>query len=133
MLGFRDFPKRTDEEKKELLGTEQRMKVFDSISTTTLPVSKKEMKKGAILEIIEKKLLSDKILRDHPVVYIGSGTDVEYPIALGGRNIVMIDPILADEQAIKEVLEKIKRVTNQETQNDNGKIVFSFDFGNFTP
>lgn len=129
MLGLRDFPKRTSEEKVELLGSEQRVRTLDNITTTTLPISKKEMKKGVVLEIIEKKLLSDEILRNYPIVYIGSGTDVEYPLALGGRNIVMVDPILEDEQAINELIGKIKTLTDQDVQNNFGKITFTFDFG----
>jgi hypothetical protein len=129
MLGLRDFPKRTQEEKLKLLGSQQRLNVLNSITTTTLPISKKEMKKGAVLEIIEKRLLSDEILRNHPLVYIGSGIDIEYPLALGGRHIIMVDPIFVDETAISEVIERIKVACNKEAKDDDGKLSFTFDFG----
>ena len=83
MLGLRDFPQKTLEEKKNILGSDQRVQVLDSIATTTHPNSKKEVKKGVVLEIAEKKLIAPEILEKYPIVYIGSGTDIEYPLALG--------------------------------------------------
>ncbi|PIQ91731.1 MAG: hypothetical protein COV70_02140 [Parcubacteria group bacterium CG11_big_fil_rev_8_21_14_0_20_39_22] len=84
-LGFRDFPKRTIEEKRGLLGSEERVRALDAITTTTLPASKKEIKKGVVLEVAEQNLISPEVLRNNLLVYIGSGTDIEYALALGGE------------------------------------------------
>ena len=129
-LGFRDFPQRNFEEKKVLLGSNERVRALDAITTTTLPVSKREVKKGVVLEIAEKYLISSELLRQHPLVYIGSGTDIEYPLALGGRNIIMVDHILKDEIIQKEVVEKVRKLIEEEPIVSGQKIDFSFDFGN---
>ncbi len=128
LMGFRDFQKRTQEEKLALLGSGERVKALDAITTTTLPSSKKEMKKGVVLEIAEKRLISDEILRAYPLVYIGSGTDLEYTLALGGRITVMVDPILAIPEIRDELIEKVKKLgPGANIQNDT--CVFEFDFG----
>jgi hypothetical protein len=130
MMGLRDFPKKTSEEKMSVLGNEQRLIVLDAIDTTTYPRSKREVKKGIVLEVADKVLISDEILRNHPVVYIGSGTDIEYPLALGGRIIVMVDPLLGHEEARKELLEKVQKYSGANlVESDNGIIDFPFDFG----
>ncbi|MEI6553225.1 MAG: hypothetical protein WCO09_01530 [bacterium] len=131
MLGFRIFPKRTPEEKLALLGSEERLRSLDAITTTTYPLSKKEIKKGAVLEITERNLLPVELLTEHPLVYIGSGTDIEYPLALGGRDIRMIDPILSDERAKAELIEKIRQLIKEDQKiGDGQKLGFLFDFGN---
>ncbi len=128
LMGFRDFPKRTQEEKLALLGSEERVRALDAITTTTLPPSKKEMKKGAALEVAEQHLVSEEILRTYPLVYLGSGTDIEYVLALGGRNITLVDPILAIPEIKTEVIEKIKRFAS-DVEIKSDECVFEFDFG----
>ena len=130
MMGLRDFPKRTVEDKKALLGSDRRVSVLDAITTTTNPASKREVKKGIVLEAVEKGLVSSELLRQNPVVYIGSGTDIEYPLALGGRNIIMVDPLLGHEEARQELIQKIERIISEDPLMEDKVISFKFDFGN---
>ncbi|MEI6346235.1 MAG: hypothetical protein WCO79_03310 [bacterium] len=129
LLGLRDFPKRTVEEKRMLLGSEQRLAALDAITTTTLPVSKKEVKKGIVLELADKAIISADTLRTHPLVYIGSGTDIEYPLAIGGRQIQMVDTLLSDEKMQEEVIAKITKLISAAPEVSSGTIHFTFDFG----
>jgi len=131
LLGIRDFEHLAPEQKDELLKTPDREAAFDGINTTTTPRKpKREMKKGIVAEIIKQRLLPDEILRDYPMVYIGSETDIEYPLALGGRKIMMVDPILENQQAVQEILKKITSIIKEQTkQNPDGKVNFNFDFG----
>lgn len=129
LLGLREFPKRNVEEIRLLLGSDQRLAALEAIATDTLPRSKKDVKKGIALEAAEKGLISKEVLQGHSLTYIGSGTDIEYPLALGARIITMVDPIFADPKAQEEVLEKVKRLISK-TPVVSGKILnFQFDFG----
>lgn len=131
LLGLRRFPKLSDDEKKELLGSNERLQVLNRIKTVTLPVgAKAEVKKGVVLEMIKSHLVSDEVLRSHPLVYIGSEADIEYPLALGGRYIVMVDPVLANEEAVKEILARVEKIVKEKIPfSDNKKLSFDFDFG----
>lgn len=112
-----------------MLGSEQRLRALNAITTTTLPVSKSEVKKGIVLELTDRALISPEMLRTHPLVYIGSGTDVEYPLAIGGRSIQMVDTLLVDPKMQDEVVAKIARLINQTPEILNDTIHFAFDFG----
>ena len=132
LLGLRDFPERTRVEKRELLRSGERLATFENITTNTWPVKKKsEMKRGVVLELVKKDLLTTEILQTHPLVYIGSGLDVEYPLALGGRHIIMVDPIFSDPQSEEEIIKKIKKIIEREVNKGflTGQINFTFDFG----
>ncbi len=129
LLGLRTFPKRTTEEKRTLLGSDQRFAALDSITTTTLPVSKKEVKKGIVLELVDKALISSELLKDHPLVYIGSGIDVEYPLAIGGRMIQMVDTLLSDPKMQEEVIAKIAKLISKNPDVVGNTLHFNFDFG----
>ena len=130
LMGLRDFPLRTVDEKRALLGSDSRVFVLDAISTTTNPASKREIKKGIVLEVTEKGLIPEEVLKHNPIVYIGSGTDVEYPLALGGRNIIMVDPLLGHEEARQELVQKIEGIIADNPLIEDKVISFKFDFGN---
>lgn len=129
LLGLRDFPQKTPKEKQTILGSEARVRALDAISTSTLPLKKKEVKKGIVLELAEKGLISIEVLRNHPLVYLGSGTDIKYSLALGGRVILMVDPILKDEEIQKEVIAKIQKIVGENIKITEKTLVFKFDFG----
>ncbi len=81
-------------------------------------------------EVVRQELLSQELLRTLPTVYLGSGTDVDYPIALGARRIELVDPIFADPQAITDLEERLKRITTKEIKlNRDGVTAIPFDFG----
>jgi hypothetical protein len=129
LLGLRDFPRKTPEEKRRILKSSMRVKALDAITTTTLPISKREIKKGVVLEIAEKGLFTEELLKRNPTVYLGAGTDVEYPLALGARNITLVDPILEDEKVQQEVIERVRNLIGVEPTINGETLRFKFDFG----
>jgi len=129
MLGKRNFPKRTEEDKLRILQSGERVRALNAIETTTFPPGKKEMKKGAVLEIAERCLISDAVLKEQEITYIGSGTDAEYLLALGARHGTMVDPILDIPEARTELLQRIQRACGTEPRVHGDHISFDFDFG----
>lgn len=129
LLGFRDFPSRTQEEKTVLLGSGECVAALEAINTTTNPRKKREIKKGVVLETLEKGLIRKEVLKSHPFVYIGSGTDIEYPLALGGRVIFMVDPIFEDPEAQKSVIEQVEKLIADKPEVTGQTLKFKFNFG----
>ncbi len=77
LLGLDRNWKPLDGERKMLLGSEQRIRAYDAIDTNTNPRQPNiEKKKGVIAEVLEKRLISDDVLRGKKTVYIGSATDI---------------------------------------------------------
>lgn len=118
------------ERKEKLLASSKRKAAFDNIDTST--GFRKEMimqKQGVVSEVIEQNLISEKILKNYPTVYLGSGTDIEYPLALGSREIEMVDYILDNPGARQEISRRIEALVGQSVAVDGDKIIFKFDFG----
>lgn len=130
LLGLRDFEALTPEQKQDIFVSGERLAAFEGITTNTMPIDKKtSMKKGIAAEVAKREIIPELVLKEFPVVYIGSGTDVEYPLVLGGRHIVMIDPIFKDERARQEVIEKIVKLIKENPVTSPEVITFQFDFG----
>ncbi len=130
LLGIRDFEPIPLEQKTQLLGSKERMAALEAVDTTTMPRgAKREMKRGIVLELLKQGILSSEVLKNNPLVYIGSGTDVEYPLALGGRHIIMVDPILEDEEAVQELVTRVENLTKESVDRDRSRVTFTFDFG----
>jgi hypothetical protein len=126
-IKFRQF---SDTQKKEYLISDERIKAFEDISTTTLPSKEKaNQKRGIISELIQDKIISDEVLKNYKTVYLGSGTDIEYPLALGCRHTVMVDYIFNSPEAKKELIEKLQSLINKDVTLINNNINFRFDFG----
>ncbi len=86
-------------------------------------------KQEIVTEVTKKKLL-ENVLTEYPLVYIGSGTDIEYPLCLGGRVIVMVDPIFESPKALADIKTKIENITGEKiAQQSLEKLGFTFDFG----
>ena len=84
-------------------------KAFNQIDAATMP--RKEAikhKKAVILEIKRKNLIDKEVLKNYWTVYVGSGTDFEYPFLLGARSIVLVDPGFQLESEIEKVRQKVK-------------------------
>ena len=130
LLGLRDFNIFSPEEKTALLVSKDRLSALEAIDTNTMPRGpKREMKRGIVLEVLKQKLLSVEILRNNPLVYLGSGFDVEYPLALGAHKIIMVDPIFSEEDACEEVRSRIEDLGLSGVTRDNKTITFEFNFG----
>jgi hypothetical protein len=118
--------------KELVLGSRERIQAFDRIDTSTLPRAQRiREKKGIVSEVISRHLLPDELLRTHSAVYLGSGTDIEYPLALGCRNIVMIDPILETSGAVDEIVSRIRSILLTEASliRNQQNMTFDCDFG----
>ena len=131
LLGLREFPQKTEQQRRALLGSDMRANALNSIDTTTHPRRKRDVKKGTVLEVVEKNLVAEAMLKRSPVIYIGSGTDVEYPLALGARNVVLVDPIFAEPEAVMAVKNRLANIIQtQPNESNSGVFQFDFDYGN---
>lgn len=111
-----------------IMPTENLRRVLSSIEAKSLPPDiSAGMKKLIALETRERGLLDDRLLREYPTVYIGSGIDVEYPLALGARKLVMLDPSLDSERA--GLVTKKLRGYVSDVEENGSECRFQFDFG----
>lgn len=135
LLGLdREYDVIKDTEKEALLKSEERIRAFEKIETTTNPPKARiKQKQGIVSETIKKSLISEEVLKNEPMLYFGSGTDVEYPLALGGRNIVMVDAMFKEDKGGQEVrdyiLQRLRKLTHKEIAVEDDSFVFDFDFG----
>lgn len=125
-----DF-QRPKEVKSSIFPSQDRQKAFERISAVTTPQDEAiEHKKTIVKEIAEHNLLPVDTLRHHPTVYAGSHYDVEYPLALGCRRIIMVDPELKNADAAGEIGKRIHALIDEEpTRVQENVFTFNFDFG----
>lgn len=121
----------TDEEKTRLLASQERMAAYDNIDTTTHPRDPRiREKQGIVSEVARQNLLSVDLLRTLPTVYLGSGDDVDYPLALGARKIELVDPIFDDPEAVSSLEKRLGHILQKEIKlNKDGTVAVPFDFG----
>lgn len=130
LLGLDRNWKPLDGERKMLLGSEQRIRAYDAIDTNTNPRQPNiEKKKGVIAEVLEKRLISDDVLRAKKTVYIGSATDIAYPLALGARNIVLDDPCFSQQEWRTALGDRIRALIGEGVTEAEDAFTFEFDFG----
>jgi len=140
LLGIRNFESVSNEKLHELFRTSDLMNSYENLYTTTgetemgggkYQQGKIETKKGNVREILMNKMISEEILKTLPTVYLGSGTDIEYPLTIGSRNIVMFDPIFQNPEVRKKLFTRIeKSIKERLSGNLSNEFSFSFDFGN---
>lgn len=70
----------------------------------------------------------------YPAVYLASGLDLELPLVLRARRIIMIDPIFTLEQNIEAIRQKIimydpSGLIEKKVSTYHYNFTFSFDFG----
>lgn len=107
----------------EFLKNSYRINAFNQIDTSTHPQQpNRDKKKGIVAELLKKNVLPEQLLETTPLVYLGSGTDIEYPIAMGARDITLVDYIFSDAEARQEVIDRINKITAQEIIMENGTI-----------
>lgn len=87
-------------------------------------------KKRSVKEITEEALLSPEIMKSGATIYVASGTDIAYPLLIGARKIVMVDPILQDDKTKQEIINRITAIINQPPEIIDNRLEFQFDFGN---
>ncbi len=130
LLGLDRNWKPLEGERKALLGSEQRMMAYDAIDTNTIPRQPNiEKKKGIVAEVLEKHLIPDDILKGKKTVYIGSATDVAYPLALGARNIILVDPCFSQNEWRNALGDRIKALVGEGVTEEEDVFTFEFNFG----
>lgn len=119
------------EERGNILQSRERMTAYDNIDTTTTPRGPKiREKQGIVSEITRNNLLSEELLQTSPTVYLASGDDIDYPLALGARNIELVDPAFANPKAIESLERRLSRILGKTIKLDNkGSILVEFDYG----
>ncbi len=88
-----------------------------------------EHKQDIAIEVREQLLLDEKKLIEGAVVYVASGTDIAYPLSLGARHIIMVDPIFANNKNKEKVTEIINSITDEQPREATIGLEFAFDFG----
>ena len=79
--------------------------------------------------------LKDSNIVNYPALYIGSNTDIEFPIILGARKIILLDPCFKDENKVNAVFQKIiqydisENAAIKKISNKHHHIKYQFDFG----
>lgn len=129
LLGLRVFPERSSDEIRSILsGSEMRVAAYDNIDTTTHPRKKREIKKGIVLEMLSQHVWADEIAKKQPLVYIGSGEDVEYVLALGARHITLVDPLFSDETIMHNLERRIQALGARAVSRASDVFTFRFEF-----
>lgn len=101
------------------------------ISTNSLPAcTYHKMKLGIKLAPV----IEDAMLCYYPAIYIGSGLDLEFPMILRARKIILVDPCFQDEKNINQIFQKASRFSSQipnilKISTFHNRISFKFDFG----
>ena len=124
--------KLTSERIERTLPSEGLKKAFTSIKAATGSIHNLAVlsKQENVLEIREKGLLDQKILKTAPLLYVASGTDIEYPLTLGAREVIMLDPIFATRRFVETLKDRIKVLCGSEVAEEpTGVFRFPFDFG----
>jgi len=128
-IGLRDFDSRSPEEVSKLLASDMRRKAFAYLDTVTpFRQAQREQKKQIALEFLSRRIVSQEILKNYPMVYIGSRFDIEYPLVLGARDIVLADPVFKSEQAEGQVAARIEQLTGVAPESTGNIIHFDFEF-----
>lgn len=115
---------------ESVLPTEHLRRAYASIDAAT---GNKDagiaQKRAFIVDIRTDGLLDEAIMQRHPVVYAGSDKDIHYPLCLGARTIMMVDPIFEDPKQRIEVEARIAAIITHQPEWIGDGLEFKFDFG----
>lgn len=113
LLGLNKKENPIDPQKIEsLFPTLEARKAFERIDATTIPRKGAiEHKKRTVVEVREKNLIDQEVLKNNPTVYVGAGIDFEYPLSLGARDIILVDPVLKEPTAVQKLKERVRAIT----------------------
>ncbi len=103
-------------------------KMFRQLNAATFPRDGAILHKQRILfELRERKLIDENLLRQAPAVYAGSGIDFEYPVLMGARRVIMVDPIFSDERARADLINRISQIAEVTEASEELCFEVSFD------
>lgn len=86
-------------------------------------------KRAFVVDIRADRLIDEEFLVRRPTIYVGSGYDIEYPLCLGSRNIMMVDPILQDPVFRTAVEGRVSTIITHQPEWIGDGLQFKFDFG----
>lgn len=110
--------------------TPEYAKLLENISTTTSgeTIYSELRKVQCTLELVD--YLKTKEIGDKNTVYVGSGVDWQFPVALGARKICMADYVLDHEEDIEKLLKSIGNLSDSVMYNkDESQISFYINLG----
>jgi hypothetical protein len=109
---------------------QDRQHAFERLDAATTPQEAAiEQKRSIVRTIHEGELLRKDILKNFPTIYAGSGIDIEYPLALGCRHIVMVDPGFSDIGMAEELRAHIQVLIGDKPINQTEQgFLFDFNF-----
>jgi len=123
---FRDYAHPSD----DVLPTEHLRLAYAHIGAETGNVDAAIAQKRAfVVDIRTDKLIDEEILKKYPTVYVGARKDIEFPLCLGSRNIMMVDPELRDPAIRTEVEDRISKIITHQPEWVGDGLQFKFDFG----
>jgi len=106
-------------------------RIFQQLDTSTAPKDGAILRKQQnILEIRERGLLDEELLKQALAVYAGSGLDFEYPLLLGARQVIMVDPMFGDERNRAALIERISRIAKVTESTEGLQFEIEFVPGN---
>ncbi|MBI4250119.1 hypothetical protein HY622_00835 [Candidatus Uhrbacteria bacterium] len=86
-------------------------------------------KRAFVVDIRTDKLIDEEIFKKYPTVYVGARKDIEFPLCLGSRTIMMVDPELHDPKICTEVEDRISKIITHQPEWVGDGLRFKFDFG----
>ena len=121
----------TPERIHKLLPSQDLLRAFNTIRADTFSLHNLAVleKQQNVLEIREKKIIDETVMKNFPLVYIGSGVDAEYPLLLGARKIIMLDPELKNPDILERLRQRISNLSKGNFREDKGSFHFKFNFG----
>ena len=73
-----------------------------------------------------------EILKNKPLIYPGGLNDIEYPLVLGARDIIIFDPRSDFDQIRDKIEDRYDSDSTKEQDETSCTLAFNFDFGNST-
>lgn len=120
----------SDDKLQTLFPSRELQTAFHEMKASTMPpIAALNNKRSIVEEMKEKNLIDLEILKSKNTIYVGSGTDVEYPILLGARNITLVDIGFAESERMKkEIQDRVRKITPDfVTKKDD--MLCQIDFG----
>lgn len=116
----------------KLLPSDDLKGAFDNMRAKTFPtIPATNVKREVVLEVLNKNLLDKASLEKGDTVYVGAGDDIEYPILLGARNIILVDSGFESGSGfIDAIKQKIESTFKSSELNVDGNVLtFQLDIG----
>jgi len=81
-----------------------------------------------------KSIIEESGVSHAPIMYIASGLDIEFPLLLQARHIIMVDPCFSREDAVNQIIAKVNQYDSYEPRitqisPSHHNIKFRFNFG----